>query len=181
MWKKDESTQDQPVGVEARPQTSRSTNVAAPSSRGPATIGSSITIRGEVTGDEDLLIEGRVDGSVELKKHAVTVGAEGQVKAGISGRVVTVEGRVDGDLRAEEMVVLRSSAQVQGDITAPRVILEDGASFRGGVDMGDHHGGGTPAAGRDSGASAADRTSTDGTAAKRGKSASETSPAEGGS
>jgi cytoskeletal protein CcmA (bactofilin family) len=90
-----------------------------------------------VTGDEDLLIEGRVDGSVDLKQHSVTVGPEGQVKAGIAGRVVTIEGTVEGDLRAEEQVVLRSTASVKGDITAPRVVLEDGATFQGGVEMGD--------------------------------------------
>jgi len=90
-----------------------------------------------VTGDEDLLIEGSVEGSVDLKQHAVTVGSEGRVRAGITGRVVTVEGTVHGDLRADEMVVLRSTAQVEGDITAPRVVLEAGASFRGAVDMGD--------------------------------------------
>jgi cytoskeletal protein CcmA (bactofilin family) len=102
-----------------------------------ATIGRSITIRGDVTGDEDLLIQGRVDGSVNLKQHSVTVGSEGEVKANISGRVVTVEGSVEGNLSAEEQVILRSSARVQGDIAAPRLVLEDGARFRGGVDMGE--------------------------------------------
>lgn len=102
-----------------------------------ATIGRSITIRGDVTGDEDLLIQGRIDGSVDLKQHSVTIGREGEVKADVGGRVIVVEGRVEGNLRAEEQVVLRSSAQVQGDIVAPRVVLEDGARFRGGVDMGE--------------------------------------------
>jgi cytoskeletal protein CcmA (bactofilin family) len=102
-----------------------------------ATIGRSITIRGEVTGDEDLLIQGRVDGSVDLKQHSVTVGREGEVKANITARVVTVEGKVEGNLSADEQVILRASATVQGDITAPRVVLEDGARFRGGVDMGE--------------------------------------------
>ena len=101
-----------------------------------ATIGRSITIRGEVSGDEDLLIQGQVDGSVELKEQAVTVGREGKVKANITGRMVTVEGEVEGNLRADDQVILRSSAKVQGDITAPRVVLEDGATFRGGIDMG---------------------------------------------
>ncbi len=109
-----------------------------------ATIGRSITIRGEVSGDEDLLIQGRVDGSVDLKQHAVTVGPEGEVKASITARLVTVEGSVEGDLRAEEQIILRSSARVQGDLTAPRVVLEDGARFRGGVDMGEDDDRGRP-------------------------------------
>jgi hypothetical protein len=67
----------------------------------------------------------------------VTVGAEGDVKADIIARILVVEGRVQGNLSAEEQVMLRSSARVEGDIRAPRVVLEDGARFRGGVDMGD--------------------------------------------
>jgi cytoskeletal protein CcmA (bactofilin family) len=137
MWKKDEATAETPAG---RPEATRGSD-APTRGRTPrnerATIGPSIAIRGEVTGDEDLLIQGRVDGSVDLDQHAVTVGPEGEVKASITARVVTVEGSVKGNLTAEEQVILRSSARVQGDIAAPRVVLEDGASFRGGVDMGD--------------------------------------------
>jgi cytoskeletal protein CcmA (bactofilin family) len=136
MWKK-EGMPDEPVRTRPEaPQTfERPTPPRVSGER--ATIGRSITIQGEVTGDEDLLIQGRVEGSVNLKQHSVTVGAEGEVMANVTGRVVTVEGRVEGDLRAEEQVILRSSAVVQGDITAPRVVLEDGARFRGGVDMGE--------------------------------------------
>jgi cytoskeletal protein CcmA (bactofilin family) len=104
---------------------------------GPAMIGRSIAIKGEVTGDEDMVIQGRVEGSVDLKQHSVTVGPEGEVKANITARVVTVEGRVDGNLSGEEQVILRSSARVKGDIVAPRVVLEDGTVFRGSVEMGD--------------------------------------------
>ena len=136
MWKKDDmpdsaSTprQETPSGYE------RSTPSRATGER--ATIGRSITINGEVSGDEDLLIQGRVDGSVNLKQHSVTVGPEGEVKANITARVVMVDGRVEGNIKAEEQVVLRSSALVEGDIAAPRVVLEDGARFRGGVDMGE--------------------------------------------
>lgn len=137
MWKRDEAGPDQPGAPTTVSTPRKQTPPLEGPSRARASIGTSITIRGEVTGDEDLFIEGRVDGSVDLKQHAVTVGSEGQVKAGIAGRVVTVEGTVFGDLWAHEMVVLRSGAHVQGDITAPRVVLEDGATFRGAVDMGD--------------------------------------------
>jgi cytoskeletal protein CcmA (bactofilin family) len=145
MWKKEETPQPETIAplaaVTPRPHLS---GEGAKATRARATIGSSITIRGEVTGDEDLLIEGRVDGSVDLKQHSVTVGADGQVKAGVSGRVVTVEGSVQGNLKGVEVVILKSTARVQGDITAPRVVLEDGAAFRGGVDMGDPAGGVSP-------------------------------------
>lgn len=119
-----------------------------------ASIGRSITIRGDVTGDEDLLIQGRVEGSVDLKQHSVTVGSDGEVKASVTGRVVIVEGSVEGNIRSEEQVVLRSSARVQGDITAPRLVLEDGARFRGGVDMGEE----VPEASRPSGNSSSQQS-----------------------
>lgn len=136
MWKKEEQEKERPVTRTAE------TPVAERPSRRPtsserATIGRSISIRGDVTGDEDLLIQGRVDGSVDLSEHAVTVGPDGEVKASIVARLVVVEGTVEGNLRADEQVILRSSAQVHGDIEAPRVVLEDGARFRGGVDMGE--------------------------------------------
>jgi cytoskeletal protein CcmA (bactofilin family) len=136
MWKKEESPAPTPTPQrEPAPKTER----PAPTSGGgeKAAIGKSITIRGEVTGDEDLLIQGRVDGSVNLEQHAVTVGSDGDVKASIAGRVVVVEGRVEGNITSEEQVLLRSSAWVKGDIVAPRVVLEDGARFRGGIDMGE--------------------------------------------
>lgn len=154
MWKRDEAepaTPSAPKPNEATPprETRRSkeplSEKAAIGER--AAIGRSITIKGEVTGDEDLLIQGRVDGSVELEQNALTVGAEGRVKANITARVITVEGEVEGDLKAKEQVVLRSSARVQGDLTAPRVVLEDGATFRGLVDMGDPPGKGESAPG----------------------------------
>jgi cytoskeletal protein CcmA (bactofilin family) len=93
-------------------------------------------VKGELSGDEDLLIHGQVDGSVALDLHSVTVGNVGRVKANITGRVITIEGVVEGNLRAQEQIVLRGSAKVQGDLKAPRIVLEDGATFRGLIDMG---------------------------------------------
>jgi cytoskeletal protein CcmA (bactofilin family) len=138
MWKKDEMapatpSTPRPEEKSLRPQPTR----PGAGSTERATIGRSITIRGDVSGDEDLLIQGRVEGSVDLKLQSVTVGGEGRVKANIAGRVVIVEGEVDGDLKAKEQVILRSTARVEGDISAPRVVVEDGANFRGLVDMGE--------------------------------------------
>ena len=144
MWKKEDAPEPTTAGrpEPVSPVAPVAERVAMPTTKPPvtierATIGRSISIKGEVTGDEDLLIQGRVEGSVNLKQHSVTVGREGEVKADISGKVITIEGRVQGNLMADEQVVLRSSAQVQGDIVSPRVVLEDGARFRGGVDMGE--------------------------------------------
>lgn len=133
MWKKDEES-DRPAPSESAHRVASPKPRAEPSPR--ATIGPSIRIKGDVTGSEDLLIQGEVDGSVTLGKHAVGVGSDGRVKANIVGRMITIEGSVEGDLTAQEQIVLRGSARVQGDIKAPRVVLEDGATFRGLVDMG---------------------------------------------
>lgn len=155
MWKKDETPIPSPAPQPERSPTPAPSAAPSPVASGPAAssapaapaarqtpsqraaIGRSISIRGDVTGDEDLLIQGRVEGSIDLKNHAVTIGSEGEVKASVTGRVVVVEGSVEGNISSEEQVILRASARVQGDITAPRVVLEDGARFRGGVDMGD--------------------------------------------
>lgn len=140
MWRKDESGDDTPGDKkERKPEHSPEDEVLAAGSSPaePATIGSSIRINGQVSGDEDLVIQGHVEGTVDLAQHSVTVGPDGEVTADISGRVITVEGQVEGDLTGEEQVVLRSSARVEGDISAPRVVLEDGARFRGGVEMGE--------------------------------------------
>src|SRR5690554_6524064 len=127
MWKKDD----------VKPAEQAATPMAAPAPEAPrqperpamapratgehALIGRSITIRGDVSGDEDLVIQGRIEGSVDLRENSVTVGGNGEVHADITGRNVTVEGQVVGNIDGGEQVTLRSSAFVQGDITAPRV------------------------------------------------------------
>ncbi len=136
MWKKDDTSDETtPPRRDAQEPAASRERTRKPVEQ--ATIGRSIRIRGEVSGDEDLLIQGHVDGTVSLKQHALTIGSEGEVKADVTARLITVEGRVEGDLTADEQLILRGSAQVDGDLTAPRVVLEDGASFRGGIDMGD--------------------------------------------
>jgi cytoskeletal protein CcmA (bactofilin family) len=133
MFKKDGSEESV---AQPKPQNSTTGRPAAPRrSDGPATIGPSITVKGDISGDEDLLIEGRVEGKVMLAKHNVTIGPDGYVNADVNGRMVVVEGQVEGDLRGEEQIVLRHSAKVEGSIAAPRVTLEDGAVFRGGIEM----------------------------------------------
>jgi cytoskeletal protein CcmA (bactofilin family) len=100
-----------------------------------ATIGPSIFIKGDLTGDEDLVIEGRVEGKVDLKQNNVTVGRNGKVKADVFGRVVVIEGEVDGNVFAQEQAILKQSGAIRGNITAPRVVLEDGSRFKGTIDM----------------------------------------------
>lgn len=98
-------------------------------------IGPSIEIKGTVTGDEDLLIQGKVEGSIELGDHEVSVGQSGRVNADITAKVVRIDGEVDGDIHGNEKVVISKSGNVRGNIIAPRVTLEDGAIFKGSIDM----------------------------------------------
>ena len=100
-----------------------------------ASIGKSIVIKGEVSGDEDLTIEGRVEGKIDLRDHVVTVGTSGHVQAHIVARLIVVLGHVTGDLTADEKVEIREKGSVEGDIVSPRVALADGANFRGSIDM----------------------------------------------
>lgn len=100
-----------------------------------AVIGRSIQINGDVKGDEDLMIEGDVSGTVELRNNSLTIGKEGKVKANIFARAITVEGTTDGDLFASERIAIHASANVRGNLLAPRVSLEDGARFKGSIEM----------------------------------------------
>lgn len=104
-------------------------------SRTAATIGPSIQISGDVTGNEDVRIEGRVEGTISLADNVLTVGKEGQINATVNARAIFVEGSVEGDLKGDEQVVVQSSGKVRGNIVAPRVTLEDGCKFKGSIDM----------------------------------------------
>lgn len=98
-------------------------------------IGQSIKIKGEVSGDEDLLIQGQVEGTINLEAHEVTVGESGQVFADILAKTVKIDGKVQGDITGTETVVISRLGNVRGNITAPRVTLEDGGIFKGSIDM----------------------------------------------
>lgn len=98
-------------------------------------IGPSIKIKGEVTGDEDLVIKGSVEGTVDLANYEVTIGESGKVKADIKGKTVTVNGEVTGDITGGEKVIIAKTGHVRGNIIAPRMTLEDGAVFKGSIDM----------------------------------------------
>ena len=100
-----------------------------------ANIGKSILVRGELSGGEDLTIEGTVEGRVELRGHVLTVGANGQIKDEVSAKSIVVFGQVVGNLTATEKVDIKEKGTVEGDITAPRVAIADGSHFKGSVDM----------------------------------------------
>ena len=102
---------------------------------GIATIGPSIFIKGDLSGEEDLVIQGNVEGTINLKQNNLTIGQNGDISANIYARTVTVEGTLKGDIYGDEKVVIKKSGNVNGNVTAPRVSLEDGARFKGSMDM----------------------------------------------
>lgn len=104
-------------------------------SQGVAAIGRSIRINGDLQGEEDLRIEGEVNGTIRLNNNTVTIGQEGKIKADVYAKSVAVEGSVEGDLYGAEHISVRKSAKVQGNIISPRVSLEDGAHFKGSIEM----------------------------------------------
>jgi cytoskeletal protein CcmA (bactofilin family) len=100
-----------------------------------AHIGKSVFIKGELSGSEDLYLDGQVEGSILLKGNNLTVGPNGQVKANVDAKGVTVQGKLEGNLRASDKVELRKSAVVMGDIATQRIAIEEGAYLKGKVDI----------------------------------------------
>jgi cytoskeletal protein CcmA (bactofilin family) len=140
MWKRDEAVRaPQPAPT---PPTATSQEPAAPridATRGQekdnVNIGKSVIIKGDLTGSEDLTIEGQVDGKIELRQNILTIGPNGKIKAQIFAKTVVVLGEVQGNITASERVDIRDNGSVDGDLSAPRIAIADGAHFRGSIDM----------------------------------------------
>src|SRR5687767_3023610 len=148
MWKRDEAVK--PTGqAPSGPAPSPSAPPAAEAARTPSTpiepqrgmerttvnIGKSVVIKGELSGSEDLTIEGQVDGKIELRQNVLTIGPNGRIKAQVFAKSVIILGEVVGNVTASEKVDIRDNGSVDGDIAAPRVAIAEGAHFRGSVDM----------------------------------------------
>jgi len=102
---------------------------------GLAQIGKSVVVKGELSGSEDLYVDGQVEGSIALKGNSLTVGPNGQVKASVDAKGVVVQGKLDGNIQASDRVDLRKSAIVTGDISAQRISIEEGAYLKGKVEI----------------------------------------------
>ena len=149
MWKP--TNQPQTPGRPAEPERPTTSSPSAPAmaasepaapqrpvtttTADQATIGKSLVIKGEVTGSESLYIDGRVEGSINLSGNRVTVGRNGVVSANISAREIVVLGKVRGNLTASDRVDIRSDGSLTGDVIAARISIEDGAFFKGGIDI----------------------------------------------
>jgi len=147
MWKRreDEKPYTPPAGQQ--PFAAPATPAAMPNARllentrmdsfrtEVAHIGKSVVVKGELSGSEDLYLDGEVEGSIDLKGNELTIGPNGRVRANIHARDVVVLGKVDGNIRGTERVELRKSALLNGDIFTQRIVIEDGAFFKGSIDI----------------------------------------------
>jgi cytoskeletal protein CcmA (bactofilin family) len=133
MWKRDQSVtspgarQDQ--STERAPADSRSTEKVV------MDLGSSVVIKGELSGSEDLTLYGQMEGSVRLPAHTLTIGPDADIKAEISAKAVVIMGAVTGNVTAGEKVEIRATGSVTGDIASPRLAIADGGCLRGRVEM----------------------------------------------
>jgi len=105
------------------------------SEAGSTIIGPSLSIKGEITGEGDLTVQGQVEGTIDFKNGNVSIGRTGCIKADIKGKSITIEGEVEGNLLGEKKIVLRPSGRVHGDMRAPAINLEEGAKFKGNIAM----------------------------------------------
>ncbi|HEX6463181.1 MAG TPA: polymer-forming cytoskeletal protein, partial [Vicinamibacterales bacterium] len=148
MWKRDDAVRPTtPAGGPPTPAGGQNPSINAPAEpvrtseiprgleKGPVNIGKSVVIKGELTGSEDLTIEGHVEGKIELRQNVLTIGPNGKIKAAVYAKAVIILGEVTGNVTASEKVDLRDNGSVDGDIAAPRVAIAEGAHFRGSIDM----------------------------------------------
>jgi cytoskeletal protein CcmA (bactofilin family) len=134
VWKKKENESPTPEPVQ-RPEPPAAKPAAPPRRAERAIIGPTLRISGELTGEEEIVVQGQIDGKIRVKGQGVTVGKSGKVKADIHARTIRIEGQVRGDLFGEQEVVIETSGDVEGNLIAPSVRLENGSRFKGSIDM----------------------------------------------
>ena len=145
MWKRDESDKPEspvPRAGPARTATRASASAGAATSASPrpvgrdvVNIGKSVVIKGELSGSEDLTIEGTVNGQIELREHVLTIGRNGRIKATIFAKSVAVMGHVVGNISATDKINIWENGRVEGDLHAPKIAIAEGAQFRGRIEM----------------------------------------------
>ncbi|MGC1463645.1 MAG: polymer-forming cytoskeletal protein [Terracidiphilus sp.] len=142
MWKPNQTgtINPNPTPEPSRPATpapvfENTSRPPAPAAGDQATIGKGLFIKGEINGSESLFIDGKVEGSINLPGNRVTVGRNGQVSASITAREIVVLGKVRGNMSATDRVDIRAEGSLSGDVAAARISIEDGAFFKGGIDI----------------------------------------------
>ena len=151
MWnrKKDDEIPSKPAVTPQAPSAQPTKEVANPpmssmptrtydspgATGGAATIGKAVAIKGQIVSREDLLIDGEIEGTVEAQEHRVTVGPNGRVQAGIKAREIVILGSITGNVEATDKIDIRKDARLIGDIKTARIVIEDGAYFKGSIDI----------------------------------------------
>lgn len=147
MWNKRKDEEYPPKSSNAAPAASVSKestpimsstptpSYSAPETRGNAVIGKSVMIKGQIFSREDLTIDGEVEGSVECQEHRLTVGPHGKVTAGVKAREIVVLGTIHGNVEVTDRIDIRKDARLVGDIKTARIVIEDGAFFKGSIDI----------------------------------------------
>ncbi|UHQ54466.1 MULTISPECIES: bactofilin family protein [Microbulbifer] len=132
---KDENAKSFMDGIIEQPKASGGYGSAAATEKEQSVIGKNIKFRGELVGTENLHIEGTIEGTVIMEGHDLSVGAGGELNANIHAKNIVVEGQLTGDALADELIEIRRTAAVKGNLIAPRIKLDDGGKFRGSMDM----------------------------------------------
>jgi cytoskeletal protein CcmA (bactofilin family) len=148
MWnrKKDEEYAPKPANVPQAPYSAQipkeastpvmsTTPARSYETSGAATIGKAVMVKGQIFSREDLLIDGEVEGTVEAQEHRITVGPNGKVQAGVKAREIVVLGTIHGNVEAADKIDIRKDARLVGDIKTARIVIEDGAYFKGSIDI----------------------------------------------
>ena len=138
-------TTNQPLTSSAASMPTQTTNTAPKETPKPSPvhsdrgdvghIGKSVVIRGELTGNEDLYLDGEIEGNIDLRDHKLVIGPNGKIKATITARDIVVHGRVEGNVSATERVELKKNSTLVGDVGTQRIVIEDGAFFKGAIDI----------------------------------------------
>jgi len=137
LWEKDQDANRSTTQTTSQPTSAPSPSRSEMTRPGkPATIGQSVQIKGDLSGQEDLIIDGSIDGKILVRDHHLTIGPNGHINAEVHAKSVQINGEVTGNITADDKVEISSSGSVLGDIMAPRVALADGASFKGSIEMG---------------------------------------------
>jgi cytoskeletal protein CcmA (bactofilin family) len=142
MWKSDKDQKPaQPAYTPAAPVATQPTKEFRPmeplreARTDVAHIGKSVLIKGELSGSEDLYVDGEVEGNIDLHDHSLTIGPHGRVRANVRAKDVVIHGKVDGNVQGTDRVELKRSAVLVGDISTQRIVIEDGAFFKGAIDI----------------------------------------------
>jgi cytoskeletal protein CcmA (bactofilin family) len=135
-FKREETSIESTIPPVSKPVPESTTKVSEPADPGVrSVIGHNIQFRGELIGTEDLLIEGKIEGTVLMQGQNLTIGTKGELDANIHAQNIIINGKLNGDVLADELIEIKKTAVVKGNLISPRIQLEDGGKFRGSMDM----------------------------------------------